>query len=127
MRAFLMVKPGNAKLIVEIFRRIHRDGLTILSFTTITFTKQQAGEFYSPKADMGWFDELTDYLSSGFCYLIVVEGDDALNRLLRIKGKTWSGKGIRGEFAESYIYNIVHCADTQEENDKEFAVLSSIA
>ena len=65
-----------------------------------------------------FFGELTDFMSSGPCVVIVLEGDNAILRNREIMGATNPAEAapgtIRADFAQSIAANAVHGSDSDE-------------
>ena len=81
-------------------------------------TKTQAKEFYDVHNDRPFFDELTEFMSSGACMVLALEKDNAVSDFRTLIGATNPAEAaegtIRAEFAESLSKNAVHGSDSNE-------------
>lgn len=119
-RTLSIVKPdGVAKnLIGKVIGRFEEEGLKVIALKMVHMTKEQAKGFYAVHRDKPFYESLTDFMSSGPCVVMVLEGDDAIARTRRIMGATNPKDAapgtIRREFAENVERNIVHGSDSPE-------------
>jgi nucleoside-diphosphate kinase len=126
-RTLSIIKPdGVAKgLIGEVIKRFEANGLRIVAMKMIHMNKQQAQGFYAVHRDKPFFDSLTDFMSSGPCVVLVLEGEGAIEKNRKLMGATDYRKAdpgtIRADFADSIERNIVHGSDGPETARTEIA------
>ena len=119
-RTLSIIKPdGVAKgLIGEVIRRFEKAGLRIAAMKMIHMSKKEAEGFYAVHRGKGFFNSLTDFMSSGPCVVMILEGEKAITRNRELMGATNpkdAGPGtIRREFASNIEQNIVHGSDAPE-------------
>ena len=119
-RTLSIIKPdGVAKgLIGEVLKRFEANGLKIAALKMIHLTKKQAQGFYAVHKERPFFDSLTDFMSSGPCVVLILEGEGAIEKNRRLMGATDFKKAdpgtIRADFAGSIERNIVHGSDAPE-------------
>jgi nucleoside-diphosphate kinase len=119
-RTLSIIKPdGVAKgLIGEVLRRFESNGLKIRAMKMISLSKKQAEGFYDVHREKPFFDSVTDFMSSGPCVVLILEGEGAIEKNRRLMGATDYKKAepgtIRADFASSIERNIVHGSDGQE-------------
>ena len=119
-RTLSIVKPdGVAKgLIGEVVKRFETAGLKIVAMKMIHMTKKEAEGFYAVHRGKGFFPSLTDFMSSGPCVVMILEGEKAISRNRELMGATNPKDAapgtIRKEFASSIERNIVHGSDAPE-------------
>lgn len=119
-RTLSIIKPdGVAKgLIGEVLRRFESNGLKVVALKMISMTKPQAEGFYAVHQEKPFFGSLTDFMSSGPCVVLVLEGDGAIDKNRKLMGATDFTKAdpgtIRADFASSIESNIVHGSDGPE-------------
>ena len=81
-------------------------------------TKEQAQGFYAVHRERPFFENLTDFMSSGPAIVMVLEGDDVIARYRELMGATnceEAAEGtIRREFATDIEKNVVHGSDAPE-------------
>ncbi|RLB16103.1 MAG: nucleoside-diphosphate kinase [Deltaproteobacteria bacterium] len=115
-----IIKPDGVarKLIGPVITRIENEGLDIKAMKLIKMTKEQAQGFYKVHKGKPFFDSLTDFMSSGPCVVMVLEGDDAIARYRKLMGATDYRKAeegtIRREYATDIEKNVVHGSDSPE-------------
>lgn len=126
-RTLSIIKPdGVAKgLIGEVVKRFEANGLRIVAMKMIHMNKRQAQGFYAVHRDKPFFDSLTDFMSSGPCVVLVLEGEGAIEKNRKLMGATDYRKAdpgtIRADFADSIERNIVHGSDGPETARTEIA------
>lgn len=126
-RTLAIIKPdGVARgLIGEIIGRLEREGLNILALKMIWMTKKQAKGFYKVHAGKPFYESLTDFMSSGPCVVMVLEGKGAINAYRKLMGATdykEAAKGtIRREYASDIEKNVVHGSDSPQSAAFEIA------
>lgn len=119
-RTLSIVKPDGVgkNLIGEVLRRFEEDGISIVALKMIHLSKKQAEEFYHVHRERPFFSSLTDFMSSGPCVVMVLEGDEAITRVRAIMGSTNPEEAepgtIRRDFASGIEKNIVHGSDSPE-------------
>ena len=126
-RTLVNIKPDAVErnLIGEIIRRIEHRGYRIVAIDKLRLTKKEAGVFYDIHMGKPFFDELIDYMSSGFCVPMVVEGEDVIEGIRELIGATDPAKAaegtVRKDFAISLSKNSVHASDAPETAKQEIA------
>ncbi|MBI5601752.1 MAG: nucleoside-diphosphate kinase [Deltaproteobacteria bacterium] len=116
-RTLSIIKPdGVAKgLIGEVLKRFEANGLKIKAMKLISMNKKQAEGFYNVHREKSFFDSLTDFMSSGPCVVLILEGEGAIGKNRKLMGATDYTKAdsgtIRADFADSIERNIVHGSD----------------
>ena len=126
-RTFAIIKPDAVKNNHSglIFDRILKSGFTIYDAKMIRLTKQQAEGFYAVHSKRPFFNELTDFMSSGQCIVLVLKKNNAVSEWRTTMGATNpedADEGtIRKDFAISLGENAVHGSDSDENAEKEIA------
>src|ERR1700760_86229 len=87
-RTFSIIKPDAVKKgdTAAILAKISDAGFKLIAIKKIVLTKQQAEGFYYVHAERGFFGELTDFMSSGVIYPMVLEKDKPIADLRKPKG-----------------------------------------
>ncbi|MCP3676320.1 MAG: nucleoside-diphosphate kinase [Deltaproteobacteria bacterium] len=130
-RTLSIVKPDGVKknVIGEIIGRYEKAGLTIAALKMVHLTKREVEGFYAVHRERPFFNDLTDFISSGPVVLMVVEGDGAIAKVREIMGATNPADAdpgtIRGDFSASIDENTVHGSDAPETAEIEIAYLFS--
>ena len=86
-------------------------------------TKNEANEFYSIHAQRPFYNELTDFMSSGHSMVLALEKENAVQEWRKTIGATNPDDAeegtIRKIFATSLSENAVHGSDSDENAQKE--------
>ena len=116
-RTLSIIKPDGVAqgLIGEVIKRLENAGLKIVAGKMIHLNKKEAEGFYAVHRGKGFYDSLTDFMSSGPCFVMILEGVGAIGKNRELMGATNPKDAapgtIRQEFASSIERNIVHGSD----------------
>lgn len=119
-RTLSIIKPDGVSrhLMGEVLQRLEKAGLKIVAIKMIKMTKAQAKGFYKVHEGKPFYESLTDFMSSGPCVVMVLEGKDAIARYRALMGATNYKEAeegtIRREFATDIEKNVVHGSDSEE-------------
>ena len=122
---FAIIKPDAVKnnYTGQIYDRILKAGFTILAAKLKRMSKSEANEFYSIHSDKPFYDELTDFMSSGHSMVLALKKDNAVLEWRKTIGATNPDEAdegtIRKDFASSLSENAVHGSDSDENAIKE--------
>jgi nucleoside-diphosphate kinase len=126
-RTLSIIKPDATRknLIGKIVARFEAEGLRIAGLRKVHLSKREAEGFYAVHAGRGFFDELTSFMSSGPCVVLVLEGDNAVARNREIMGATNPANAAEGTlrklYASSVGENAVHGSDSPASAARELA------
>ena len=119
-RTLAIIKPDAVLrgLIGHIIRHLEEAGLKIVAMKMIEMNKNEAKGFYEVHAGKPFYEELAEFMSSGPCVVMILEGDDVIMRYRRLMGATNYEEAepgtIRASFATSIRYNVVHGSDSKK-------------
>ncbi|HZS34857.1 MAG TPA: nucleoside-diphosphate kinase [Methylomirabilota bacterium] len=119
-RTLTIIKPDAvAKGVVgRIVTRLEEAGLRIVAARLVRLTAAQAAGFYAVHRARPFYASLCQFMTTGPCLPMVLEGDDAIRRLRDLMGATDPAKAapgtIRREFAASIEANAIHGSDSPE-------------
>jgi len=119
-RTFAIIKPDAVSRGIqgEILSRIHKAGFSIVAIKSMRLTKEEAGGFYAVHKARPFFGELTDFMSSGKIFAIVLEGEGAISKWRDTMGATDPKKAspgtIRHDLGTSIGNNVTHGSDAPE-------------
>jgi nucleoside-diphosphate kinase len=119
-RTLSIVKPDAVKknAIGEILRRFEAAGLRIVAARLTHLDHATAARFYAVHKERSFFNELTEFMSSGPIFVSVLEGENAIGKNREIMGPTDSTKApagtIRRDFGTDVEKNAVHGSDAPE-------------
>lgn len=117
---FTMIKPYAVQMgyAGQIITQIEKSGFVIRALKMVHLTKQQASNFYAVHQGKAFFEELTDFMSSGPIYVAVLEKENAVEDYRKLIGATDPKDAeegtIRKLYAQSKTKNAVHGADSDE-------------
>ena len=119
-RTFSIIKPDAVKNghAAAILAEIAKAGFKLVAIKKIALTKTQAEGFYHVHSARPFFGELTEFMSSGTIYPMVLEKDNAIADLRKLMGATDPAKAdegtIRKQFATSIGENAIHGSDAED-------------
>lgn len=119
-RTLAIIKPEILKkgLAGKIISRIEDEGIKIIALKMVRLTKEQAGRFYYVHRGKFFYEELTEYMSSGPIIVMVLSGENVIERWRSIMGATDPAKAEEGTIRKLYGTNIqnnaVHGSDSHE-------------
>jgi len=124
-KTFSIIKP-NAVLdnnIGNIIARFEKEGLRIAAAKLTQLSKEKAEGFYIEHKARPFFGELVSFMTSGPVLLMVLEGENAVDRNREIMGATNPAEAadntIRKLYAKSIGENAVHGSDSQASAERE--------
>jgi len=135
-RTLVIIKPDavERRLTGEIIHKIEESNFNIRKMEKIMLTKKEAEAFYSVHKNKDFFSGLVDFMTSGPCIPMVVEGDNAVHGIRQLVGSTDPEKAeagtIRALYGTTIRRNCIHASDSPETAEKEicfFFELRSIA
>ena len=118
-RTLSIIKPDGISrhLIGEVIQRLEKASLKIVAMKMIKMTRAEARGFYKVHEGKPFYESLTDFISSGPCVVMVLEGESALTRYRKLMGATDYKEAeegtIRREFATDIERNVVHGSDSE--------------
>ena len=124
-RTFAIIKPDAIKnnFTGQIFDRILQADFMVVGAKLIKMTKKEAREFYKIHSEKPFYNELTDFMSSGISMVLVLKKDNAVQEWRKIIGATNPDEAkedtIRKDFANNLSENAVHGSDSDANATKE--------
>jgi len=119
-RTFSIIKPDamKARQAGEILSRLEKAGFEVVALRLRRLTPAEAEGFYHVHRERPFFRSLCDFMSSGPCLTMVLEGEKAIARLREIMGATDPAKAapgtVRADLASSIEANRIHGSDAPE-------------
>ncbi len=116
-RTLSIVKPDGVErgLIGEVIKRFEGDGLKVIGLKMVEMSKREAEGFYAVHQGKSFFESLTTFMSSGPAVVMVLEGDNAIQRVRDLMGATNPQEAVegtlRGQFGSDIEKNVVHGSD----------------
>jgi nucleoside-diphosphate kinase len=119
-KTFAIIKPdafaaGNAG---KILARIYEEGFKVIGLKKLYLSKKEAEGFYYVHRERPFFAELTDFMSSGPCIVMVLEAEGAIKKWRDLMGATDPAEAAEGtlrkEFGTFVGENATHGSDAPE-------------
>ena len=130
-RTFTIVKPDGVeqKNIGDVIRALEQNQFKIVGMKMLHLTKQEAEGFYAVHRARPFFDSLTTFMSSGRIVAMVLEGENAIERLRLLMGATNPANAdagtLRKLYASSVERNVIHGSDAPETAASEISYFFS--
>ncbi len=130
-RTLTIIKPDavEAGRVGDIIKIFEANRLTIVAARLVRLSKKEAEGFYAVHRGKGFFESLTNFMSSGRALVMVLEGENAIARLREVMGATNPANAapgtIRKLFAANIERNAVHGSDAPETAAYEIAYFFS--
>ena len=119
-RTFGIIKPnafadGNSG---KILQRIYEEGFKVVGLKKLYLSKVEAEGFYYVHRERPFFAELTEFMSSAPCIVMVLEAENAILKWRDLMGATNPEEAAEGtlrrEFGASLGENATHGSDAPE-------------
>ncbi len=116
-RTYIMLKPDCVKrgLMGEVIKRIENKGFKIVKMEMKNLDEAILREHYAHVADKPFFPGMLEYMTSGPVVAMIVEGENVISGMRGLMGATKYEDAlagtIRGDYATSTTYNIIHGSD----------------
>jgi nucleoside-diphosphate kinase len=116
-RTFVMIKPDAVQrgLIGEIIGRFEKKGVKIVAMKMVSVSKELAEKHYAIHKGKPFFEPTVKYISSSPVVAMVLEGENSIDMVRFMMGKTNPQEAasgtIRGDYGQFIGRNIVHGSD----------------
>ncbi|GAB38839.1 nucleoside diphosphate kinase [Gordonia sputi NBRC 100414] len=128
-RTLVLIKPDGVSrsLVGDILARIERKGLTFAALELKNVSDDLAAKHYAEHEGKPFYPSLVEFITSGPLVAAVLEGPRAVAAFRQIAGGTDPVEKavpgtIRGDYALSTQYNLVHGSDSPESAEREIAL-----
>lgn len=128
-KTVVLVKPDGVQrgLIGEIIHRFERKGLKLSAIKMIAVDDALIDEWYAHHKDKPFFPGLKSYMMSYPIVAMVWEGAGVVSTVRKMIGITKARDAetgtIRGDFAMSQQYNLVHASEDAEIAKREIKIM----
>jgi nucleoside-diphosphate kinase len=112
-----IIKPDAVQrhLAGKILARLEAEGFVVLGLKMVSLSKLDAERFYQVHRERPFFDGLTSYMASGPAIAIVLQRDNAIQKLREIMGATNPAQAASGTLRQEYGVdvekNAIHGSD----------------
>lgn len=119
-KTLVFLKPDAVQrgLVGEIISRFERRGLQIIGMKMLNLDEDFVREHYAAHEGKHFYEPLIRYISSGPVVALVIRGKNAIRIVRDMMGETFGSESapgtIRGDYALSDQYNLVHGSDSPE-------------
>jgi nucleoside-diphosphate kinase len=130
-RTVVLLKPDALQrgICGEIISRIERKGLKLVGLKMVTLSDETVQAHYAHHADKPFFADVKEFMQSSPVVAICWEGLEAVETVRTLTGPTNARRApagtIRGDFAMSLQFNLIHASDSPEAAGKELALFFS--
>jgi nucleoside-diphosphate kinase len=127
-RTLILIKPDAVQrsLAGEILARIERRGFGIVAGKLLRVSRELGEEHYAEHREKPFFGELVEFIASAPTWALVVEGEGAIATMRKTIGATNPAEAdpgtIRGDYATSMPYNLIHGSDAPESAEREISL-----
>ncbi len=127
-RTLVLVKPDavQRRLVGRILARFEAKGLQLVALKMVKITEELARQHYAPHEGKPFYEPLIRFMTGGPTVALILEGKRAVEVVRRMMGPTFGPDAppgtIRGDFAVSNRFNLVHGSDSPESAEKEIAL-----
>ncbi|MSR88733.1 MAG: nucleoside-diphosphate kinase [Candidatus Margulisbacteria bacterium] len=124
-QSLVFIKPDGVSrgLVGEVLSRFEKRGLTLLKLEMQVLTEALVDGHYAEHVARSFYPELKSYVMSGPVVVMVLVGENAIGAIRKMVGVTNSAEAdagtIRGDFALTTAYNIIHASDSVESGQRE--------
>ena len=119
-RTFVMIKPDAVQrgFVGEIISRFERKGIKLVAMKLVSVNRELAEKHYGVHRGKPFFEPTVKYITSSPVVAMVLEGNNAIEMVRSMMGKTDPQQAamgtIRGDYGQFIGRNIVHGSDSKE-------------
>jgi nucleoside-diphosphate kinase len=124
-KTLIILKPDclEKKQAGEVIARFEKEGFEIRACKMTQLSSEVLKDHYAHVADKPFFPEIEEFMSSRPVIVLVLEGENVIDRVRDLLGPTNSKaapKGtIRGDMGTDMMRNVVHASDSAENAQAE--------
>jgi nucleoside-diphosphate kinase len=127
-RTFAMVKPDGVQrgLVGEIVSRFERRGVKLVAMKMLRISRELAERHYGEHKGKPFYEPLVGFITSGPVVAMVLEGENAVQVVRDMMGKTDPQKSapgtIRADMGMSMSRNVIHGSDSDASAEREIGL-----
>ena len=127
-KTLVIIKPDavQRRLIGKIINRFEEKGLETVGLKMTVISDELAKEHYSDHDGRDYYEKLVKFMTSGPVVMMVLRGKKAIAVTRKLMGSTFGHEAepgtIRGDFAISKRFNLIHGSDSEESAAKEISL-----
>ncbi|HPR80427.1 MAG TPA: nucleoside-diphosphate kinase [Enterococcus sp.] len=126
-QTLVIIKPDGVErqLVGQIIQRFEAANLKMKAVAMTVLKETVLNKHYSHLINQPFFPKLVTYMTEGPVLLLILEGEQAVNRVRRLIGATDPLQAdigtIRGDYGVNQTRNLVHASDSPEAAQIEIA------
>ncbi|MFQ5686380.1 MAG: nucleoside-diphosphate kinase [Candidatus Scalindua sp.] len=127
-RTLAIIKPDavQRRLIGKIISRFEEKGLEIIALKITIISEGLARKNYTVHEGKVYFEKLVKFMTSGPVVVLVLRGKNAIGVTRKLMGSTAGHEAdpgtIRGDYAMSGRFNLIHSSDSVESAEREITL-----
>ena len=127
-KTLIIFKPDalKRKICWKLLRRWEEKGFSIVAARVSVGHENDFKQHYAEHKDKDFFTDLVEWMRSGPCMFLVIEGNNIINWSRQQIGATDPSSAnpgtIRADYAESKRHNLVHASDSKESAHREINI-----
>ena len=127
-KTLVILKPDalQRKLLGKIISRFEQKGLKLAALKMMRISKELAERHYGVHKGKDFYEPLIRYITSSPVILAILEGKNACAVMRKMMGSTFNSDAepgtIRGDYALSNRFNLIHGSDNPETAEKEITL-----
>ncbi|HHT9154533.1 MAG TPA: nucleoside-diphosphate kinase [Candidatus Tripitaka sp. YC43] len=124
----VILKPDaiQRRLIGKIITRFEEKGLQIMGLKLMRMTKELARRNYIQHKGRDFYEPLVRFMTSSPVIVLVLRGKEVIETIRKMAGFTFGTKAepgtIRGDYAISNRFNLIHVSDSLETAEREISI-----
>ncbi|MHC4924132.1 MAG: nucleoside-diphosphate kinase [Planctomycetota bacterium] len=124
----ILVKPDGVqrRLVGRILSRFEEKGLQVVGLKMMTLSRDLLENHYGAHREKPFFEGLVTYMASSPVVAVALKGKSAIAVVRKMMGATFGSNAepgtIRGDYAISDGFNLVHGSDSPEAAEKELTI-----
>jgi len=127
-KTLLILKPDavQRRLMGKIISRFEEKGFQIIGLKMIQISETLAKKHYGVHEGKDFFEPLVRYTTSSPVIVMALKGKNAIEIARKMMGATFGSKAepgtIRGDYAVSNRFNLIHGSDSPASAEKEIGI-----
>ena len=126
--SLILIKPDGVqrRLAGRILARFEEKGLQVVGAKLMRIPMETAEQHYAAHKERAFYPGLVQYMTSSPVLALALQGKGSIAVIRKMLGATFGSQAepgtIRGDFAISDGFNLVHASDSPEAAEKELAL-----
>ena len=127
-KTLIILKPDavQRRLLGKVISRFEEKGFQIIGLKMIQIPETMARKHYAEHEGKDFFEPLVRYTTSAPVIVMVLKGKNAIEIARKMMGATFGFRAepgtIRGDYAVSNRFNLIHGSDSHASAEKEIGI-----